>query len=308
MISFIIPVYKVEKYIYTCIKSIFNLNLKDFEVIIVNDGTPDNSIEQISEFLDNPNLILINQKNSGLSIARNTGLDIAKGKYVWFIDSDDHLIYNNFFVNKLEDLMQENFDIIQLQYNLVYENSDLIKVVSKHFNGLKRGIDLIKEDKLHTAAQFKIYNRDFLIKNKLSFYPNLLHEDVEFSFKVVSLAKKCISIEFPIYNYLQRNTGSIMSSLTIKNVNSIILINDSLISFFQNNIGLLKEIEKKYNDRICINTNMAMKILYKEGIYKNKNALINLLTIDVLNCFKNSTRKKYEIEHYIFIFIKLIIK
>ena len=93
-LSIIIPIYKVEKYIRYTLDSIYNQNAneKSFEVICVNDGTPDNSMNIVEEFkiLYN-NLHIINQKNEGLSCARNAGLKIAKGDYIWFVDSDDTL-------------------------------------------------------------------------------------------------------------------------------------------------------------------------------------------------------------------------
>lgn len=308
MISFVVPVFKVEKYIYNCINSIINLQLSDFEIIIVNDGTPDRSIENIKDFLELSNVKLINQVNSGLSLARNSGLNLAKGKFVWFVDSDDCLLFDINFVKQIESLIKHDYDVIQIQYNLVYENSEISTVVSKHFNEVKSGIELIKEGKLHTAAQFKIYKTSFLRDENLCFFPNLLHEDVEFTYRVLPLAKSCISIEYPIYNYLQRNNGSIMSSLSIRNVNSLIIINESLINFKKNNYSLLYQIDEKYNNRICINVNMALRILYNQGIFKNINLLSNLLTNDVLNCFKNTTKLKYRLEYYIFSLIKMIIK
>ena len=95
-LSLIIPVYKVEAFIYQCLNSIFSQILGDenIEVIIINDGTPDNSIEIVRGFSSFPQMKIVEQENQGLSVARNTGLCYAKGEYVWFIDSDDWLLPN----------------------------------------------------------------------------------------------------------------------------------------------------------------------------------------------------------------------
>lgn len=101
-VSVIIPVYNVEKYIEQCIESVVNQTLEDIEIIIVNDGTKDNSMKKIEKYLLDSRIRVINKENGGLSSARNVGLKIAKGEYVSFIDSDDFIeltmleeLYNN---------------------------------------------------------------------------------------------------------------------------------------------------------------------------------------------------------------------
>ena len=91
ILSIIIPVYKVEKYVRKTLESVFSENFSDneVEVIVVNDGTPDRSMDIVNEFVSHKSLRIINQENQGLSGARNTGIKAAKGKYVWFVDSDD---------------------------------------------------------------------------------------------------------------------------------------------------------------------------------------------------------------------------
>ena len=90
-ISVIIPVYNVEKYIIECIESIINQTLKDIEIIVVNDGTKDNSIKIVEEYLSDKRIKIINKANGGLSSARNEGMKVAKGEYIYFIDSDDFI-------------------------------------------------------------------------------------------------------------------------------------------------------------------------------------------------------------------------
>ena len=89
--SVIVPVYNVEKYIEKCIESIFNNQINDVEIIIVNDGSTDNSRNIINKYAERDNIVIIDQENAGLSAARNSGLKIAKGEYILFLDSDDYL-------------------------------------------------------------------------------------------------------------------------------------------------------------------------------------------------------------------------
>lgn len=94
LVSIIIPIYNVEQYIEQCFTSIYAQDISEdiFEVIAVNDGTPDNSMSIVKTIASqHKNLVIINQENQGLSVARNTGLDHAKGEYIWFVDSDDWL-------------------------------------------------------------------------------------------------------------------------------------------------------------------------------------------------------------------------
>ena len=89
-VSVIIPVYNVEEYIEECLDSVVNKKLKEIEIIIVNDGTQDNSMKKIERFLSDKRMIVINKENGGVSSARNTGMKIAKGEYISFIDPDDY--------------------------------------------------------------------------------------------------------------------------------------------------------------------------------------------------------------------------
>ena len=110
-ISVIIPVYNVEKYIIECIESIINQTFKDIEIIVVNDGSKDNSIKIVEEYLSDKRLKIINKENRGLSSARNKGMKIARGEYIYFIDSDD-FINEDVLEVLYKNLESERFDII----------------------------------------------------------------------------------------------------------------------------------------------------------------------------------------------------
>ena len=109
-VSVIIPVYNVEKYIERCILSVINQTLKDIEIIIVNDGSTDDTKKNIEKYLNDKRIVYVEQKNSGLSGARNKGLSIAKGDYISFIDSDDY-VDNNFIEKLYNALIKNNADV-----------------------------------------------------------------------------------------------------------------------------------------------------------------------------------------------------
>ena len=124
MLSIIIPVYNVERYVEKCIRSCEMQDVTDFELVVVNDGSTDNSlsiVEQVSKEYEN--IAIITQKNQGLSAARNAGLQVARGEYVWFVDSDDWIEPN--CLGRITKKLKDGLDILQLQYRNAYEDASL---------------------------------------------------------------------------------------------------------------------------------------------------------------------------------------
>ena len=123
-VSVVIPIYNVEKYIEGCLKSICNQTLKDIEILCINDGTPDKSMKIVEKIAKKDKRIkIINKENGGLSSARNAGIDNAKGKYIYFIDSDDQLKENalEILYNKMEE---EKLETLFFDAENVYENEE----------------------------------------------------------------------------------------------------------------------------------------------------------------------------------------
>ena len=236
-LSIIIPVYNVEKYIRRCLDSIYNQNIpyESFEVIIVNDGTPDKSMDIVDEFVNiHKNIKLINQANQGLSSARNNGLAIAVGKYVWFIDSDDWICEGS--IKYLFGYFKEEYNLIAT--NLYYTHDDPI---NNHFEReINNNLLLSSKDYISKysvgASQRYIIKRDFLKKNKLKFYPGILHEDGELNLKLVYLAKEVYLLKNPIYCYYQGNSNSIMATWKIKNSEDMLKVYKSLSDFLDENV------------------------------------------------------------------------
>lgn len=232
-LSIIIPVYNVEKYLCKCLDSCLNQDVKssEYEVIAINDGSPDNCDQILGEYGKKySNLKIITQKNQGLSCARNNGLSIAKGKYIWFVDSDDWIEAN--CLKKIFTTIEKDPDLIQIGFQYVWENTLQIQPSSyTTWNDIKTGAEAYLIDGIAVAAQFTIVRRELLINNKIIFYPHLLHEDVEYKPKIAILAKTCICHSEVVYNYLQRTTGNIMSNFKKKNALDLIVGCRSLIKF-----------------------------------------------------------------------------
>lgn len=205
--SIIIPVYNVEKYIIKCLDSVFNQTEKDFEVIVVNDGTKDNSIELIKHY----NIKIINQKNQGLSAARNRGVKEAKGEYLLFLDSDDYL--ENDTLKQISKSLENNPDIVRFQIREVYEDGKKMDYKEERFKN-KSGVEAFKLiTKYHFVENAWCYaiKREYYNNYKFSFKVGTYHEDYGLIPLIILKANKVNSISYIGYNYVQRQ-GSIMNS------------------------------------------------------------------------------------------------
>ena len=164
VVSVIIPVYNVQDYIEQCLASVLNQTYRELEVIMINDGSTDNSGILAKKIADSDvRCILITQKNGGLSNARNNGLARATGKYVYFLDSDDWIENNTFEI--LVNSAVEKKRMLQVDY------------------GLLSGLDSLEKDLLISPCWSwnKLYKRSFLVDNKLKFIDGLNYEDVPFT-------------------------------------------------------------------------------------------------------------------------------
>ena len=162
--SIIVPVYNVEEYIDKCLKSIFNQTYKDFEVIVVDDGTEDNSMDIVNKY----DVIVVKEKNSGLSTARNNGVKKAKGEYLLFVDSDDYLEKD--LLKNINDNLSDNPDVLRFQIKEV----DADKETNYNEEGFDttNGVDAFnKISKYHYIENAWAYaiKRDFYLKQLIFF-------------------------------------------------------------------------------------------------------------------------------------------
>lgn len=229
------PIYGVEKYIEKCLMSCINQgNIKlgtDYEIICVNDGTKDKSAEIARRIASQySGILVIDQENQGLSVARNTGTSVARGEYIWYVDSDDYI--EDKCLERILPLLKENVDILQLKWRLVYEDERPPQYVNIDAPaGTFCGKEITEQGGLPAPAQFSVLRSLFVKENKLSFYPNIYHEDSEFKPRVSYLAKKIVFDQDVSYNYLQRTGGSIMSTFRPKKMYDLMVIVDNLFDF-----------------------------------------------------------------------------
>ncbi|WP_270322274.1 glycosyltransferase family 2 protein [Weissella confusa] len=217
LISVVMPVYNVENYVGEAIESILD-QLTDWELIIINDGSTDSSEKVVKEYLSDSRIKYWRIDNSGLSVARNTGLKYATGDYVYFMDSDDILRKNVFKI--LEPiLINKNPDGVSLTYEeFDSENGEIVKKVSPQEireiqirNRSEILIDLMN-DKIDIMAWSYMVKRALLIDNGITYTPNVLFEDNNSAPKIFSAGYSYLLIKFDVAPYLyRRRSGSIMS-------------------------------------------------------------------------------------------------
>lgn len=223
-LSIIVPVYNVEQYIRPCVESIFRQGLDEnaYEVILVNDGTKDNSFGVIEDIIrSHSNIIIVEQKNQGLSAARNTGMTKATGDYVLFVDSDDLLIGNT-LGNLTAELSESTPDILFAGFvKMTNEEIDTKEIKPQEDFSCRettgRKSFLEDYDARQCYAWRAFYKRSFLEANQLCFIPGIYFEDVPFTTECYLKAGKCIRTDYTFYIYRQR-PGSIVSAINKKKV------------------------------------------------------------------------------------------
>lgn len=211
LLSVIVPIYKVEKYLDRCVESIVNQTYKHLEIILVDDGSPDNCPQICDSWAEKDNRIkVVHKENGGLSDARNAGMRNATGEVVSFIDSDDW-IELDMFEKMLSQMEQDNSDIVSCGVKWVEENGKLLRNDTVDQNETldthSAMSELINDGKLKQHVWNKIYKTE-LIKD-IPFEKGKYHEDVFWSYQIVGKAKKVSIIKESFYNYVQR-TNSIM--------------------------------------------------------------------------------------------------
>lgn len=219
-LSIIVPVYNVEKYIGECIESLCKQSIDDFEIIVVNDGSQDRSIDIVKSFKDK-RINIINKENGGLSSARNTGLSIAKGEYIAFVDSDDFIDNKDAYKDMYNIAKINNSEIIvgnckwyfskDKYYSLEWKLDEFIRKNEK-MEAEQYFLACMRTKRTYAPVCFNIYKRTFLLDNKLFFKEGVYHEDEEFTPRVLLKANSVSIYDKDFYVYRQRE-GSITNSI-----------------------------------------------------------------------------------------------
>jgi len=209
--SIIVPVYNVEKYLEKCLNSLLTQSYKNFEVIVVNDGSPDNSEKIINEFVKKDKRVrYFKKENGGLSNARNYGVTKAKGDYLVFVDSDDFIDEN--LLEVINDNIIDNLDIIRFQVRTINDaaEEDAHEQPFENLNNVD-AFEIISKYKYIEPAWCYAYNASFWKKNKFEYANGKYHEDFGLTPLILFKARKISSVDYIGYNYIIRD-NSIMTT------------------------------------------------------------------------------------------------
>lgn len=232
-LSIIIPAYNVERWIEQCIESIVGIEINNYEIIIVNDGSTDRTEKILDKYKKNKPFNIIHTKNFGVSSARNLGLKKAQGEFICFVDSDDTI--NAESLKKMIHIAsKENADIVVAESNFFLEhNPTALKPITpetkrNNLSKLKTGLPFLTyclDNELTSRLVIwdKIYKKSFLSDNNITFLEGLVHEDIAFSIETLIACSKLIYLDTNYYNYRKRE-NSIMSSISKRNGDDIIKI------------------------------------------------------------------------------------
>ncbi len=218
MISVVVPIYNVELYLRKCIDSIVNQTYKDLEIILVDDGSPDNCGLICDEYAKMDNRIkVIHKENGGLSTARNAGLDIATGSYIGFVDSDDW-IEPTMYEKMYSFLVENNLDLVECGINLISSSSVTSFITSQNIivsgrNSLKMHLDTngrTNQSQPRTAVWSKLFKSSFWADKR--FPVGEIHEDYLLTCYALYEAKRVGILREGLLNHLVDNPTSIVNS------------------------------------------------------------------------------------------------
>lgn len=280
-LSIIVPVYNVEKYLHKCVNSLLSQDLlsDEYEIILVDDGSPDRCGEICDSYTaEHSNIRVIHRENGGLSAARNSGIDVAQGRYIQFVDSDDFLEPDVLkrLVQKMEG---EQLDILRFNYQNVNEKYEVFEPnkVSKPFVDYRDevcdGLTFLNE-----RLGFACYACQFIISRELlvncHFKEGIYFEDTEWTPRIMLKANRVTSTDLMVYNYLVRS-GSITRSIDEKRKRKV--LDDKLLL-----IDLLQEQMKAVADKRWFEGMVSQTVISIIGYvctnyYSKKNAVCKAL-------------------------------
>lgn len=286
-LSIIIPCYNVENYVEKCINSLLQQTLNDIEIIVVNDGSKDNTLKILKKLVkENTNIKLIDKKNAGVSAARNDALKIAKGEYIGFLDSDDW-VEKDMFEKMYNKAIKENLDIVASDTNAVYPDKNII--IKSNISQTSTPQELMLN--AYAVIWNKIYKKELL--DGITFKEGMTFcEDVLFLYMIYSRVNKVGAIDEALHYYLQRE-GSLTYTYD-KKLYQLIDSLDNVVEFYKKEKKL-----KKYHDEIEYSYVRYLYATFIKRLAKTKNEEEFKKGISYVIKKVNETFPKYKKNKYI---------
>lgn len=225
-VSVVVPIYNVEEYVGKCVESLINQTLQEIEIILVDDGSTDNSGNIAKEFAEkNPNKVKYYRKeNGGLSDARNYGMEYATGEYIAFLDSDDY-IDRTAYEEMYNKAIEENSDYVECDFIWEYPNKSKVDKQEYYFGKREMFINV------RVVAWNKLIKREIITANNILFPKGLRYEDVEFTYKLIPYLNRTSYIKKPFVHYVQRE-NSIANKQNNRNI-EIFNVLDNVVEYYK---------------------------------------------------------------------------
>lgn len=270
-VSFIVPIYKVEEYLRECVDSLIKQTCGDWELILIDDGSPDGCPQICDEYATEDSRIkVIHQRNKGVAAARNAGLDVAAGKWIWFVDSDDWISFDA--VHKLKMRLMEIVNFVipdQVMFGYV-QHKGYSSIMQNGINDiLGSKIELL--NRYHSFFnQCMLFRNDRIQENKLRFTEGIrLAEDLEFQYKYEMLCQHPVAISDALYQYRIRE-GSVTHTDSYR-VHAV----EDIAKVLRNLLGFIHAHQIKSKDWLDIRLEMLMKnMLYSASQVKGLNVVV----------------------------------
>lgn len=286
-ISIIIPIYNTQKYIEKCLRSLEKQTMKNFEIILVNDGSTDNTEKIVKRYINehkNLNIIYIKKENGGLASARNCGVKRAKGKYISFLDSDDYLD-NNLFQN-LKQYMDKDVEMIKFKMQKVEENGKVLEKIDGPVFDICTGEEAFKKlcikDKYIDPACIYLYKREFFVDNNFE-YKLRYHEDFGLTPLIIIQAKTFVSTNYYGYYYLQTAESLTRSTNTNKNIARA----KDMLAHYDNMIVLIDAYSIKEETKRLVKRYYTNSVILKANTLKGKDKSNYIKEIKLRRMYKN---------------------
>lgn len=294
-VSIIVPVYNVELYIEDCLNSLLNQTYSNYEIILINDGSTDNSIEICSKYSDKK-IKIFNQNNKGVSIARNVGISLATGQYIMFVDADD-MVFENYIENLITSIEETNTDMVVCGYTK--EKTELVnKKNSQEIKGEIINANTMLENMMANNLQEgylwnKIFKKSIINDNSLEFKEGVnVWEDLYFVIEYLSKSNKIFAINEKLYYYRTREGSAVNRKETATDlvgkikILELIMKNYNLIINSKNYYG----IKRMY---ITVLLKYLLQIKKNKEFIKEKLSKVKKIKKDVKIGFKNEIKYFY---------------
>ena len=291
LISVVIPVYNVEKYLEECIESVLRQSYQNFEIILVDDGSTDRSgIICDTYAAQDKRIQVVHQKNGGLSVARNTGFERSSGEYIYFLDSDDWIVPETLagLVNKLKE---DDAEAVFFDAKSFLDGDETVKIeqryIRKHMYLPADGytvFGLLQRNKeYHSAVPLLCMRRSLLVENSLAFFPGILYEDMLFTYQVYCKVKRITYLNKALYHRRYRSNSIMTSRKSKKNFESACAVYKKVREFSQEENLLQESAVEKYISRCAFNGLNLYRNISKAEQRECRNAY-RLLVKDILEC------------------------